>query len=270
MPFEICSFFILMFNRSIRISRSQLLRSKTILPRTFVTNTHRLSYRLKQRNPSTIFKQSAMTLITISQSLDEAYTKHKVIPEVVDQFDTQGLLSIEYGPTELVTLGNTLSVEGTQEVPKIQLTLNSPTEDGKIESISENDKFILVMTDPDAPSNSDHKWSEYLHWLVTDLKLPHTKNEDGEPEISHFIDVKEGRELVPYMGPGPPPKTGKHRYVFLLYKQDPNAGELTAPKDRPNWGTGVPSSGVKDWIEKNAPNSKLLSVNFFFAQNEDN
>ena len=91
-----------------------------------------------------------MTLITISQSLDEAYTKHKVIPEVVDQFDTQGLLSIEYGPTELVTLGNTLSVEGTQEVPKIQLTLNSPTEDGKIESISENDKFILVMTDPDA------------------------------------------------------------------------------------------------------------------------
>ena len=121
-----------MFNRSIRISRSPLLRSRTILPRTFVTNTHRLSYRLKQRNPSTIFKQSAMTLITISQSLDEAYTKHKVIPEVVDQFDTQGLLSIEYGPTELVTLGNTLSVEGTQEVPKIQLTLNSPTEDGKI------------------------------------------------------------------------------------------------------------------------------------------
>ena len=80
------------------------------------------------------------------------------------------------------------------------MTLNSPTEDGKIESISENDKFILVMTDPDALSNSDHKWSEYLHWLVTDLKLPHTKNEDGEPEISHFIDVKEGRELVPYMG----------------------------------------------------------------------
>lgn len=58
---------------------------------------------------------------------------------------------------------------------------------------------------------------------------------------------------------------------FMIYdKQDPNAGELTAPKDRPNWGTGVPSSGVKDWIEKNAPNSKLLSVNFFFAQNEDN
>ena len=100
------------------------------------------------------------------------------------------------------------------------MTLNSPTEDGKIESISENDKFILVMTDPDAPSNSDHKWSEYLHWLVTDLKLPHTKNEDGEPEISHFIDVKEGRELVPYMGPGTTTKDRKTSLCVLLYKQD--------------------------------------------------
>lgn len=64
-----------------------------------------------------------MTLITISQSLDEAYTKSKVVPEVVDQFDTQGLLSIEYGPTELVTLGNTLSVEGTQKIPKNSIDL---------------------------------------------------------------------------------------------------------------------------------------------------
>ncbi|KAI5956228.1 TFS1 [Candida jiufengensis] len=213
-----------------------------------------------------------MTLITISQSLDESYTKNKVIPDVIDEFDTQGLLSIEYGPTELVTLGNTLSVDGTQKIPKIQLTLNSPTEDGKIESINEGDKFILVLTDPDAPSNSDHKWSEYCHWLVTDIKFSNTKDDKGEPEISHFIDFKQGQELLPYVGPGPPPKTGKHRYVFLLYKQDPKVENLKskAPKDRPNWGTGIPSSGVKDWIEKNAPNSKLLSVNFFYAQNDDN
>ncbi|KAI3405418.1 TFS1 [Candida oxycetoniae] len=211
-----------------------------------------------------------MTLITISQSLDEAYTKNKIIPEVVDQFDTQGLLTIEYGPTELVTLGNTLTVAGTKAAPKIQLTLNSSTEDGKIESVDPADKFILVVTDPDAPSNSDHKWSEYLHWLVTDIKLPDTNTKDGEPKISHFIDATQGNELYPYLGPGPPPKTGKHRYVFLLYKQDPKVDKPTTPKDRPNWGTGVPSSGVRDWIKKEAPGSKLLAVNFFYAQNEDN
>lgn len=226
--------------------------------------------RYKQLTKSNTLLTSKMTLITISQSLDEAFTKNKIVPDVVDDFETQGLLSIEYGPTELVTLGNTLSVSGTQHKPKIQLTLNSPTEDGKIESINEGDKFILVLTDPDAPSNSDHKWSEYLHWLVTDIELPNLKTESGEPEISHFIDATQGKEIFKYVGPGPPPKTGKHRYVFLLFKQDPNTITIEAPKDRPNWGTGTPSSGVRDWIKANAPGSKLLAVNFFYAQNEDN
>ena len=218
---------------------------------------------------TSLHRNSKMTLITISQSLDESYTKNEIIPDVIDEFETQGLLSIEYGPTELVTLGNTLAKASTQEPPKIQLTLNSPTEDGKIESISPDDKFILVFTDPDAPSRTDHKWSEYLHWLVTDLKLPDTKTESGEASISHFINAKDGHELFPYVGPGPPPKTGKHRYVFLLYKQDPDVEKPEAPKDRRNWGTDVPGSGVRDWIKKAAPNSKLLAVNFYYSQNED-
>ncbi|KAG5417819.1 TFS1 [Candida metapsilosis] len=246
-----------------------IAKTTTTVTRSLFYN-HSISNNRRYKYPPNKLLISKMTLITISQSLDEAFTKNKIVPEVVDDFETQGLLSIEYGPTELVTLGNTLSVSGTQEQPKIQLTLNSPTEDGKIESINEGDKFILVLTDPDAPSNTDHKWSEYLHWLVTDITLPNLKTESGEPEISHFIDAARGREVFKYQGPGPPPKTGKHRYVFLLFKQDPKASSLEAPKDRPNWGTGTPSSGVRDWIKATAPGSKLLAVNFFYAQNEDN
>jgi phosphatidylethanolamine-binding protein (PEBP) family uncharacterized protein len=85
--------------------------------------------------------------------------------------------------------------------------------------------------------------------------------------LSTILDYKKGKEILPYMGPAPPEGTGKHRYVFLLYKQDP-AALLTAPKDRPNWGTGVPSSGVRDWIKKNGGKLQLLGVNFFYAQNE--
>ncbi|KAI5967174.1 TFS1 [Candida margitis] len=244
--------------------------NSTIFTRSLFYNSHFNDRRYKQTPAKLTSLTSKMTLITISQSLDEAFTKNKIVPDVVDDFETQGLLSIEYGPTELVTLGNTLPVSGTQEPPKIQLTLNSPTEDGKIESINEGDKFILVLTDPDAPSNTDHKWSEYLHWLVTDIELPHLKTESGEPEISHFIDASQGKEVFKYEGPGPPPKTGKHRYVFLLFKQDPKIITFEAPKDRPNWGTGTPSSGVRDFINAQAPGSKLLAVNFFYAQNEDN
>ncbi|KAG7664380.1 TFS1 [[Candida] subhashii] len=246
-------------------------RSTLTLLRTSLTSHSIPTVNYTQPIANSIFRQSKMPLVTISQSLDEAYTKHHIIPEVIDKFDTQGLLTIEYNQHEQVTLGNELSVSGTQHIPKIQFTLNSPTQDGKIESITNQDKFILVMTDPDAPSFHDKKWSEYLHWIVADLKLTDVEAKEGnEPEISHTIDVKQGRELVPYMGPGPPPKTGKHRYIFLLYKQDPQANELVAPSDRPNWGTGVPASGVRDWIKKNAPASKLLSVNFFYARNKDN
>lgn len=205
--------------------------------------------------------QSKMALLTISQSLDEAYTKHKVVPEVVDKFETQGLLTIEYSDSDHVTLGNTLKVDDTQERPKIQFTLNAP---GQSElSISEQDKFTLVLTDPDAPSNKDHKWSEYAHWIVTDLPLNASTSLDS---LSTILDYSKGNEILPYVGPGPPPKTGKHRYVFLLYQQDPSV-TLTAPPDRPNWGTGVAGSGVRDWLKKHGGKQQLLAVNFFYAQN---
>lgn len=224
-----------------------------------------LSTSLLAKRPLPLHRQFKMTLLTISQSLDEAYTKHKIVPEVVDKFETQGLLTIEYNESDHVALGNTLRVDKTQEAPKIQFTLNSP---GQTElSISEQDKFTLVLTDPDAPSNTDHKWSEYAHWIITDLSLNANSNKSDQDSLSTILDYSKGNEILPYVGPGPPPKTGKHRYVFLLYKQDP-AVTLTAPLDRPTWGTGVAGSGVRDWIKKHGGNQQLLGVNFFYAQNE--
>lgn len=205
-----------------------------------------------------------MTLVTISQSLDEAYDKHKIIPDVVDKFDTQGLLTIEYNGKDQVALGNTLKVAETQERPTIQFTLNSLGQEEEL-LVAEEDRFTLVLTDPDAPSNSDHKWSEYAHWIVTDLPLNAT-GKDAE-SLSTILDYSKGKEILSYVGPAPPESTGKHRYVFLLFKQDPST-QLSAPSDRPNWGTGVPSSGVRDWIKKHGGKLQLLGVNFFYAQNE--
>lgn len=203
--------------------------------------------------------------MTISQSLDESYTKHKIIPEVVDTFDTQGLLTIEYGENAHVALGNTLKVNETQERPVIQFTLNSPGQEKELE-ISTSDKFALVLTDPDAPSNKDHKWSEYAHWIITDLLLNTQLEEDGSAEsLSTILDYSKGKEILKYEGPAPPPGTGKHRYVFLLFKQDPSVN-YEAPPDRPTWGTNVPGSGYRDWIKKHGGDLKLIGLNFFYAE----
>ena len=44
----------------------------------------------------------------------------------------------------------------------------------------------------------------YLHWLVVNIP-------------GH--EVKFGQELKTYAGPTPPPGTGSHRYIFLVYRQ---------------------------------------------------
>ena len=61
-------------------------------------------------------------------------------------------------------------------------------------------------------------------------------------------------ELMSYIPPSPPPKTGYHRYVFvLLAPQDPKDGgkKLEKPKDRPHWGYGKVGAGVREWAKDN-------------------
>lgn len=96
---------------------------------------------------------------------------------------------------------------------------------------------------------------------------------------------------MPWKAPGPPPKTGKHRYIFLLFAPTNGTTDrlnLTKPEDRQHWGTGKERHGVRDWAINNglAPVGKapwtficldlladsadsLLAANFFYAQNEE-
>uniref|UniRef100_A0A914C8Z1 Uncharacterized protein n=1 Tax=Acrobeloides nanus TaxID=290746 RepID=A0A914C8Z1_9BILA len=81
----------------------------------------------------------------------------------------------------------------------------------------ERDKlYTLIMADPDAPSRSDPKNRDYLHWMV--VNVPGCR-------------VNEGEEVVPYAGATPPPKTGPHRYTLLAFQQP---GEIhdVAPKQK--------------------------------------
>ena len=115
----------------------------------------------------------------------------------------------------------------------------------------------MALQDPDAPSPDHPKFRFFLHWLVINIPA---------------LDVKRGEVVTPYMGPvsstytnfiplllslllhawrapgeaapvvadacpfaplQSPPK-GKHRDVFLLYKQHGRVG-ASNPKSRANW-----------------------------------
>ena len=79
-----------------------------------------------------------------------------------------------------------LKVNKTQVKPEIVLNVDS------------SKTYLLIMYDPDAFGGTR------IHWVVTNI---------------NNNDVNNGYNLLKYKGPAPPPKTGKHRYIFELYEQ---------------------------------------------------
>ena len=103
---------------------------------------------------------------------------------------------------------------------------------------------------------------EMCHWIATDIKIVQSSS-DSDPASSrdfHMYQLqlnqassKNITELVPYLPPSPPPKTGSHRYVFVLLasSEESESSELRKPKERPHWGYGKVGRGVRDWAEDN-------------------
>ncbi|KAF8475953.1 phosphatidylethanolamine-binding protein [Kalaharituber pfeilii] len=199
-----------------------------------------------------------MPLVTINQSVIETLKKHEVIPDVIDDFPPTAMITVSYPSSQEVSLGNTLAVKDAQGKPCIQVT----PEAGSMDT-----KYTIVMTDPDAPSRDDPKWSEFCHWISSDVKLPSIETIATAESVEVAL-AKGGKEIVEYMGPAPPAGTGPHRYVFLLYKHGSRtSASLTGPADnRKNWGTGKARHGARQWAKDN--DLTLVAANFFFAENK--
>jgi len=60
----------------------------------------------------------------------------------------------------------------------------------------------LIMYDPDSVKGI------FIHWLV--INIPNNNN----------TNINNGNALKPYYPPSPPIGTGKHRYIFKLYRHD--------------------------------------------------
>lgn len=109
--------------------------------------------------------------------------------------------------------------------------------------------YTVTITDPDAPSRDDPKWSEVCHWIAT-TAVP---IDPGTSSCSAHIDLSSSlQDVMPYKAPGPPEKTGKHRYVFLVFLPANGTTDplyLTKPKDRQHWGYEFEGErvGVQKW-----------------------
>ncbi|EGC37453.1 hypothetical protein DICPUDRAFT_46512 [Dictyostelium purpureum] len=167
----------------------------------------------------------------------EGLLKDNKISDVIS-FTPKKTLTVKYNGKELV--GNdTLTPTIVQNQPEV-------TYDAQ-----DSEFYTLIKTDPDAPSREDPKFGEWRHWLVTNI--PGNK-------------LTEGQVLSEYIGAGPPPNTGLHRYIFILCKQPSKIhfkGEFICKANadtRNNWKA---IDFIKKW------NLEPEGINFYQAQYDD-
>ncbi|MCL6384591.1 hypothetical protein EXT61_23725, partial [Pectobacterium parmentieri] len=161
----------------------------------------------------------------------------EVIPDVIPEFRPSLFFSIIFpgfstSATE-ITMGTTYERDRTLKEPEIEVVATVPELlSGSLEG---NQTYTIVMTDPDAPSKQDPKFGEWRHWVTTGVKLP--KAGSG---VTFAAKTKPAS--TPYEPPAPPPGSGPHRYVVLMFQEPegftipPDAVECKADLDsRPKW-----------------------------------
>ena len=187
----------------------------------------------------------------VASSIKDALRYSSIISDVLDDFEPSHSVSITYPKShESVQLGNDIPVGSVTPRPAFEFHAMS------IEGVGpdfSNKTFTLILTDPDATSRDNPTLSEMCHWVLTNLTAPVT---DG-------AKVTEKDELVEYLPPTPPPKTGKHRYVFVLLEGQ-QGQNLSPPKDRKHWGYQKVRHGVRDWAKENR--LSVIGANFFYAE----
>ncbi|KAI0129023.1 phosphatidylethanolamine-binding protein [Xylariales sp. AK1849] len=187
--------------------------------------------------------------------------KAEIIPTVIDEFLPSLILEAKWSSDDHSSLGNTLKVKKVQDEPTISLSQNP----GSLSDLcNSNITYTITLTDPDAPSRDDPKWAEMCHFIATGIT---TSSSTGSGCTN--VQLSGLRDIMPYKPPGPPPKTGKHRYIFLLFAPANGTSDplnLTKPKDRQHWGTGKERHGVRDWAQANG--LVPVAANFIYAQNK--
>lgn len=210
--------------------------------------------------------------LNLPKSIEAALSKNEILKDLFPSAVSativeplkQTLLSVQYGPHQ-VSLGNHLGTKDTQELPKFQAALTQPFF-ASPNNVKTDSKFTLILTDPDAPSRTDKKWSEYCHFIATNLSI--NASSPANTENFKVIDDSKMDVLVDYQGPAPPKGTGVHRYVWLLYEGVVSKKDVEKVKEnRINWGYGTPATGVEKFVQETNL-GPLIAVNYFLAENK--
>ncbi|XP_002737060.1 protein D2-like [Saccoglossus kowalevskii] len=167
--------------------------------------------------------------------------KYSIAPDVIDKIPGN-VVTVEWSDSDVkVDAGNILRPTEVQNPPS---TVCWSAEEGSF--------YTLLMTDPDAPSRENPKFREWHHWLVVNIP---------------GCDVDKGETVMGYVGSGPPPETGLHRYIYLVYKQKGKI-QYTDPVKSATCGDGRGGQKARDVAAKYNL-GEPVAVNLYQAEWDD-
>ncbi|MFE9204494.1 YbhB/YbcL family Raf kinase inhibitor-like protein [Micromonospora sp. NPDC007230] len=91
---------------------------------------------------------------------------------------------------------------------------------------AETKSFAITCYDPDAPTGVG-----FMHWAVANIpasvtSLPAGAGAPDGPMPAGSLTLPNDLRMRQYIGPNPPPGSGRHRYVFLVHAVDVPALEI--------------------------------------------
>ncbi|KAK7461290.1 hypothetical protein VKT23_008469 [Stygiomarasmius scandens] len=155
------------------------------------------------------------------QNVQQAFNDAKIVGSVVPSFDPTAALSPIYVDSSSLdpsssgiqfVPGGNLTTAQTMNQPEFWLTYNDAS--------LLNDRFVIALVDPDAPTPGDQSLAQIRHFIGGDYVISSTQPSG----TARLTNLSAG--LAEYVAPGPPEDSAPHRYTFLVYKQPPNFSEV--------------------------------------------
>lgn len=185
--------------------------------------------------------------------------------QVIDDFVPKYYLHADWPDHQHANLGNTLDPGELKAQPAVKLYSDSP------HANHDDLTYIVTITDPDAPSHDDPEWSEFCHFIATNMPAPRPLPDQRMGPSDHTTASRAGlTDIMSYKPPAPPAKTGKHRYVFLVFTPGngtTDALHLSKPSGRKHWGHKHAGHGVREWAWENGlvPVGELYHTHIAFG-----
>jgi len=184
-----------------------------------------------------------------------------IVPDIIDEFIPLLTLDVTY-PKASAALGNAVKPKKLKDEPVVRLVDGRPELHGLHGASNATVQLTVILTDPDAPSLFHPKWSQVCHWIATGFHL--TTADRMQPTNEDTVT-----DVVPYKAPGPPKKTGAHRYIFVALAPQNLTTEvlnLTTPAHRHRWGYDHAGQGVREWASENG--LVVVGANFLYSQHK--